>query len=59
MYDLQEQEQIDALKAWWKENRRAVIFTVIAAVAGVAVVACVAAAAGVSLARSDRGARAP
>ncbi|HXZ95670.1 MAG TPA: tetratricopeptide repeat protein [Burkholderiales bacterium] len=34
MYDLQEQEQIDALKAWWKENRRAVIFTVIAAVAG-------------------------
>lgn len=36
MYDLQEQEQIDALKAWWNENRRAVIFTVIAAVAGAA-----------------------
>ena len=34
MYDLQEQEQIDVLKAWWKDNRRAVILTVIAAVIG-------------------------
>jgi predicted negative regulator of RcsB-dependent stress response len=38
MYDLQEQEQIDALKAWWKENRRVVILTVtvfVVAMAGV------------------------
>ena len=25
MFDLQEQEQIDELKAWWKENKRVVI----------------------------------
>jgi predicted negative regulator of RcsB-dependent stress response len=31
MYDLQEQEQIDALKAWWRENRRALVLAVIAA----------------------------
>lgn len=38
MFDLQEQEQIDALKAWWKENRRVVILTVtvfVVAMAGV------------------------
>jgi len=31
-YDLEEQEQIDALKAWWKENGRLVILAVLAAV---------------------------
>ena len=36
MYDLQEQEQIDALKAWWKENRRVVILTVTAFVVAMA-----------------------
>lgn len=36
MYDLQEQEQIDALKAWWKENRRVVILTVTAFVVAIA-----------------------
>ncbi len=36
MYDLQEQEQIDALKAWWKENRRVVILTIIAFVVAAA-----------------------
>lgn len=38
MFDLQEQEQIDELKAWWKENRRVVILTVtvfVVAMAGV------------------------
>ncbi len=38
MYDLQEQDQIDELKAWWKENRRVVILTVtvfVVAIAGV------------------------
>ena len=29
MFDLQEQEQIDELKAWWKKNGRVVILTVI------------------------------
>ncbi len=36
MYDLQEQEQIDALKAWWKENGRLVILTIIAFVVAAA-----------------------
>jgi predicted negative regulator of RcsB-dependent stress response len=36
MYDLQEQEQIDALKAWWKENRRTVILTAIVFVVAMA-----------------------
>jgi predicted negative regulator of RcsB-dependent stress response len=36
MFDLQEQEQIDALKAWWKENRRVVILTVTAFVVAIA-----------------------
>jgi predicted negative regulator of RcsB-dependent stress response len=36
MFDLQEQEQIDALKAWWKENRRVVILTVIVFVVAMA-----------------------
>lgn len=31
MYDLEEQEQIDALKSWWKENGRVVVVAVIAA----------------------------
>jgi predicted negative regulator of RcsB-dependent stress response len=31
MYDLEEQEQIDALKAWWRDNRRVVIAAVVAA----------------------------
>jgi predicted negative regulator of RcsB-dependent stress response len=30
-YDLEEQEQIDALKAWWKDNGRLVILAIIAA----------------------------
>ncbi|MGH8750532.1 MAG: tetratricopeptide repeat protein [Burkholderiales bacterium] len=30
MFDLQEQEQIDELKAWWKENGRLVITVVVA-----------------------------
>lgn len=30
-YDLQEQEQIDAIKDWWKENGKTVIASVIAA----------------------------
>jgi predicted negative regulator of RcsB-dependent stress response len=34
MYDLQEQEQIDALKAWWKENRRVTVLIVIAIILG-------------------------
>src|SRR5581483_2818970 len=34
MYDLEEQEQIDALKAWWRQNGRLVIVVVIAAVVG-------------------------
>ena len=29
MYDLQEQEQIDELKDWWKKNGRVVILTII------------------------------
>ncbi len=36
MYDLQEQEQIDELKAWWKENRRVVILIVTAFVVAAA-----------------------
>jgi predicted negative regulator of RcsB-dependent stress response len=32
MYDLEEQEQIDALKAWWKQNARAVVVAAIAAI---------------------------
>ena len=31
MYDLEEQEQIDALKAWWKANGRFVMAVVVAA----------------------------
>jgi predicted negative regulator of RcsB-dependent stress response len=31
MYDLEEQEQIDALKAWWRQNGRLVIVAVVAA----------------------------
>lgn len=34
MYDLEEQEQIDALKAWWRQNGRVVIIAVIAALIG-------------------------
>lgn len=30
-YDLEEQEQIDALKAWWKHNGRLVLLAVVAA----------------------------
>jgi len=34
MYDLEEQEKVDALKAWWKENQRTVLaFVIVAAVA--------------------------
>ncbi len=30
IYDLEEQEKLDALKAWWKDNQRTVILAVIA-----------------------------
>jgi predicted negative regulator of RcsB-dependent stress response len=33
MYDLEEQEQIDALKAWWRQNGRLVIVAIVAAIA--------------------------
>jgi predicted negative regulator of RcsB-dependent stress response len=38
MYDLEEQEQIDALKAWWKQHGRLVIVAVIAAALAASVV---------------------
>jgi predicted negative regulator of RcsB-dependent stress response len=38
MYDLEEQEQIDALKAWWRENGRLVIVAVMAAALAAAAV---------------------
>jgi predicted negative regulator of RcsB-dependent stress response len=37
-YDLEEQEQIEALKAWWKSNARLVILAVIAALLAFAAV---------------------
>lgn len=36
MYDLEEQEQIDALKAWWRQNGKIVIAAVLAALIGAA-----------------------
>jgi predicted negative regulator of RcsB-dependent stress response len=36
VYDLEEQEQIDALKAWWRQYGRLVIAAVIAFIVGVA-----------------------
>ena len=38
IYDLEEQEKLDALKAWWKDNGRAVLLAVIAFVVTVAAV---------------------
>ncbi len=38
VYDLEEQEQLDALKAWWKRHGRAVIAVVLAFALGVAAV---------------------
>lgn len=38
MYDLEEQEQIDALKAWWRQNGRLVIVAVLAAAVAAAAV---------------------
>ena len=35
-YDLEEQEQIDAIKAWWKENARLVMLAVIACLVTIA-----------------------
>lgn len=32
MYDLEEQEQIDALKAWWRQNGRLLIVAAVAAI---------------------------
>ena len=32
MYDLEEQEQIDALKAWWQQHGRLLIVAVVAAI---------------------------
>jgi len=34
--DLEEQEQLDALKAWWKQNGRLILFAVVAAAVAVA-----------------------
>jgi predicted negative regulator of RcsB-dependent stress response len=34
--DLQEQEQVDALKAWWKENGKTVLWTLALVIAGLA-----------------------
>ena len=34
MYDLEEQEQIDALKAWWRQHGRLVIVAAVAAIVG-------------------------
>jgi len=31
MYDLEEQEKVDAIKAWWKENQRIVLIGVVVA----------------------------
>ena len=36
--DLQEQEQVDALKAWWKENGKWLITVVVLAMLGFAAV---------------------
>jgi len=38
MYDLEEQEQIDALKAWWRQNGRLVVVAIVAAIAAAAAV---------------------
>jgi predicted negative regulator of RcsB-dependent stress response len=38
MYDLEEQEQIDALKAWWRQHGRLVIVAAVAAIAAAAAV---------------------
>lgn len=38
MYDLEEQEQLDALKAWWRQNGRLVIAAVVAAALAAAAV---------------------
>ena len=38
IYDLEEQEKLDALKAWWTDNRRTVILAVIAFAVTVAAV---------------------
>jgi predicted negative regulator of RcsB-dependent stress response len=39
VYDLEEQEQIDALKAWWRDNGRIVIAAVVAVALSAAAVA--------------------
>lgn len=36
MIDLQEQEQLDALKAWWKDNRKWLTITLVVVLAGYA-----------------------
>lgn len=38
IYDLEEQEKIDALKAWWKENANFVLLTVVACLIAIAAV---------------------
>lgn len=38
MYDLEEQEQIDALKAWWRQNARLVVVAALAAILAAAAV---------------------
>lgn len=38
IYDLEEQEKLDALKGWWHDNARTVIFAVVACVVAVAAV---------------------
>jgi predicted negative regulator of RcsB-dependent stress response len=37
-YDLEEQEQIDAIKGWWQDNGRMVMMAVIAVLVGIAAV---------------------
>src|SRR4051794_2393441 len=35
-YDLEEQEQIDAIKGWWQDNGRTVVLAIIAVLVGIA-----------------------
>src|SRR5689334_12016357 len=37
-YDLEEQEQIDAIKGWWQDNGRTVMLAIIAVLVGIAAV---------------------
>jgi predicted negative regulator of RcsB-dependent stress response len=37
-YDLEEQEQIDAIKGWWQDNARTIMLAIIAVLVGIAAV---------------------